>query len=174
MQSLKRVLVAVLNAIFTPLIALLLIFEEWGWDPLLRLFALLGRLPLWAWVERWISRLPPYGALFLFLVPVLGLVPVKLLAVYWISEGDALLGLVLAIAAKLVGTALVAWLFHLTQPALMRLAWFARFYGRWKAWKDALIIRVRTTALWHAGQAIAAAARAAGRRGVAALRAWMH
>ena len=34
----------VLRAVFTGLLALLILFEEWGWDPLQRALALLGRL----------------------------------------------------------------------------------------------------------------------------------
>lgn len=33
--------------------------------------------------------------------------------------------------------------------ALMRLEWFARLYGRWSAWKNALIARVRASAAWR-------------------------
>ena len=35
-----------LRAVFTGLLALLILFEEWGWDPLQRALARLGRLPL--------------------------------------------------------------------------------------------------------------------------------
>jgi hypothetical protein len=38
------------------------------------------------------------------------------------------LGLAVIVVAKIAGTALVARLFQLTQPALMKLGWFARFY----------------------------------------------
>jgi hypothetical protein len=47
----------------------------------------------------------------------------------------------------------VARLFALTQPALMRLAWFARLYGWWKPWKDALIARVKSSPVWLAAAA---------------------
>ena len=61
----------------------------------------------------------------------------------------ALLALTLVLAAKVAGTAIVARLFSLTQPALMRLAWFARLYGHWKPWKDALIARVKDSPIWR-------------------------
>ena len=57
------------------------------------------------------------------------------------------------LAAKVAGTAAVARLFALTQPALMRLAWFARLYGWWKPWKDALIARVKSSPIWLASAA---------------------
>ena len=52
MNLLKKIL----RAIVIPVIALLLVFEEWGWEPLAALFMRLARLPLWAWEERQIGR----------------------------------------------------------------------------------------------------------------------
>ncbi|MBI2750759.1 MAG: hypothetical protein HYX43_15940 [Burkholderiales bacterium] len=149
MSLLKRLFTALFNITIGPVLALILIFEEWGWEPLSRLLGYLARLPLWARVEAFITRLPPYGALVAFFVPALMLLPVKLLALYWISRGHAVLGLVVVLAAKVAGTAAVARLFALTQPALMRLAWFAHWYGRWVPWKNALIARVKNTPIWR-------------------------
>ena len=53
---------------------------------LARLLGVLARLPLWARMEAFISRLPPYGALVVFCVPALLLLPVRLLALYWIGR----------------------------------------------------------------------------------------
>lgn len=142
----------ILRFVFTAIAALVLLFEEWGWEPLAALLARLARLPLFAWIERRIAALPPWGALLVFFVPMLALLPVKLLALYLFGTGHASAGLVLLIGAKLAGTALVARLFTLTQPALMRLAWFAHWYPRWKNWKDVLFDKVRQSALWRAGR----------------------
>ena len=137
-------------------IAVVVLFEEWGWEPLAALFARLAHLPLWAWVERKIRQLPPWAALLLFAVPMLALLPVKLAALYLFAKGEAVLGLTLLLGAKLLGTALLARLFQLTQPALMRFGWFARWYPRWKSWKDALIERVRNSPPWRAGHRLKA------------------
>jgi hypothetical protein len=56
----------------------------------------------------------------------------------------------LVIAAKISGTAMAARLFQLTEPALMRPAWFARLYGPWKRWKDRMLAQVRDSAAWRA------------------------
>ncbi|MEI8324427.1 MAG: hypothetical protein WCH44_03515 [Betaproteobacteria bacterium] len=141
------------------LIALVLLFEEWGWEPLAALFARLARLPLWAWIERRITALPPWGALMVFFVPMLALLPVKLGALYLFAHGHATLGLVLLLGAKLLGTAVLARLFQLTQPALMQLAWFARWYPRWKSWKDRLIQQVHASAPWRMARRFSARAR---------------
>ena len=141
------------------LLALVLLFEEWGWEPLAALLAKLARLPLWAAIERGIARLPPWGALALFAVPAIALLPIKLLALFLLGRGHAFMGVCVLLAAKVAGTAILARLFTLTQPALMRLAWFARWYPRWKAWKDALIDQVRRSAPWRAGRRLKAQAR---------------
>ncbi|TFZ02067.1 hypothetical protein [Ramlibacter humi] len=130
-------------------IALLILFEEWGWEPLQHgLVWLSARLHL-RWLEPRIRALPPYAALALFVVPTLLLLPVKLLALWLVGQGHVALGATVIIVAKLAGTAIVARLFSLTQPALMRLAWFARLYPRWVAWKDALLARVRSSYAWR-------------------------
>ena len=143
-----------LRAIFFPLIAVWLLFEEWGWEPLAALFARLARLPLWSWLERKIALLPPRGALFVFGVPMLALLPVKLMALYLFGKGQTTLGLALLLSAKIGGTAVLARLFQLTQPALMQLRWFAWWYPRWKAWKDSILAQVRRSAVWRAGQGL--------------------
>ncbi|WP_394788322.1 hypothetical protein [Rhodoferax sp.] len=157
MHFLKRFLKAVLHTS----LALLLIFEEWGWEPLARTMDRLARLPVWSQLEKWVRQLPPYAALFAFFVPMLSLLPVKLLAFYWISKGDTVLGLLLVLATKVLGTAIVARLFQLTQPALMQLPWFARYYSRWKVWKDGIIAQVKCSRPWRLAHAGARQARRA-------------
>ncbi|MCJ0763297.1 hypothetical protein [Variovorax terrae] len=145
-----------LRLLLTPVLALVLLFEEWGWELLAGLLARLARLPLWAWLERRIERLPPWAALLIFGLPVLALVPIKLLAVYLFGTGHKTLGLMLLLGAKGLGTAVVARLFQLTQPALMKLDWFARWYPRWKDWKDRLLDEVRQTSFWRQGRRLKA------------------
>lgn len=141
-----------LHAILSIPLALLLLFEEWGWEPLSRGMAWLATLPLWARLERTIRALSPQAALVVLLLPVLLLFPVKLLAIYWFGTGHQVWGMVLLISAKLAGTAIIARLFHLTEPTLMQLAWFARWYPRWKRWKDALMDKIRTSPTWLLGR----------------------
>ncbi len=150
---------AALRALFTPIVGAILIFEEWGWQPLQRAMARLARLPLWARLEAWIAALPPWAALLTFFTPMALLFPIKLLALYWIGHGHVLLGASLVVAAKLVGTALVARLFALTQPSLMRLAWFARWYPRWVDWKNGVIARVKASWSWRAASVLGRRAR---------------
>ena len=64
----------------------------------------------------------------------------------------AFVGFVLLVTAKVVGTAVLARLFQLTQTTLMQFGWFAHWYPRWKAWKDALLLQVRESEPWRMGQ----------------------
>lgn len=149
-QMLRGMLVNTIRAA----LALFILFEEWGWAPLSRLMARIGSLPVFRQIEALIKRLPPYAALGLLLVPTLLLLPIKLLALWLIGMGRAKLGLLVIVMAKVVGTAIVARLFALTQPALMQLAWFARLYARWADWKAQLLVWVRASAAWRWGQAV--------------------
>jgi len=133
-------------------LALLILFEEWGWEPLQRLLGRLARWPGLRQLEHWIGRQSPRLSLALLATPSLLLLPVKLMALWLIGRGHYWLGFGVIVAAKLVGTAIVARLFSLTQPALMQLPWFARLYTRWVGWKDALTAWVRTTLPWRLGR----------------------
>jgi len=143
-----------LRALWQWPLALLILFEEWGWEPLQRALARIGRWPGFRWIEGRVRGLPPYAALALFALPALALLPIKLLALWLIGQGRVLPGTLVIVLAKIVGTAIVARLFTLTQPALMRLAWFARGYARWSSWKESLVAWVRTSAPWRAARAI--------------------
>lgn len=131
-------------------VALIVLFEEWGWEQLQAALGCLARWPPWAWLERQLQRLPPHAALAVFALPGLALLPVKLGALALISRGHAVDGLLLIVAAKVIGTAVVARLYTLLRPALMQLAWFARLHTRWTAWKTHWIDRVRASAVWQA------------------------
>lgn len=155
MQLLKHLLRLALRAVSATLswgLALLILFEEWGWEPLQRALARIGRLPGLRWMERRIQTLSPYAALALLLLPSVLLLPIKLLALWLIGLGHVLLGSLVIIATKLGGTALVARLFTLTQPALLQLPWFARLYTRWTDWKLRLLTRVRASWVWRQAQ----------------------
>jgi hypothetical protein len=156
MAFLKRIL----RGLIFGILAIVLLFEEWGWEPLAKLMARLARLPLWGLLERKIAGLPRWGALLAFGVPMVALLPFKLLALFLFGRGHFVLGFTLLIGAKLLGTALLARLFQLTQPALMQFGWFAHWYPRWKAWKDGLLERVRQSEPWRMGQQMKARAKA--------------
>jgi hypothetical protein len=140
---------AILRAPLRLVLALIILFEEWGWEPLQRLMARIARLPVLRQLEALIARLPPYAALAVFFVPTLALFPVKIGALWLIARGQKAAGLVVLVIAKLVGTAVLARLFALTRPALMQLAWFAKLFEHWSRYKAALVEWVRASAVWR-------------------------
>ena len=82
----------------------------------------------------------------LFVVPSSLLLPVKLLALWFIEAGRPLLGLAVIIAAKLLGTALVGRLFIPLEPQLRQFTAFVRALDWWLATKR------RVLAALHASQ----------------------
>jgi len=157
----KRLLKRLLAAPFVFIAAIVVLFEEWLWDDLQRIAAAIGRLPLLHQIESLIAGLPPYGALAMFGAPSLLLIPVKLAALYFIAHGQPALGLITAIGAKIVGTALVARIFVLTQPNLLRINWFAFLYARFLAFKTRIHEAIQSTSLYQAARRLAWRMRAA-------------
>lgn len=147
-----HVLSVVLRRSLGVLLALIVLFEEWGWRPLA---ALLARLAQWqplARAEALVAALPPYLALLAFALPTALFFPLKLLALYLIAKGQALMAAGLFLLAKVFGTALLARIFQLTQPALMRIPWFAWAYAHFVPWKEALFAAIRETWAWRYGR----------------------
>lgn len=159
MRAHLRSLLRPLNWLLSWLIALVVVFEEWGWVPLMRFAGAFARLPPVARLERRIASLPPRAALMVFLTPTLPLLPIKLVALWLIGHGDIWFGLLVIVAAKIAGTALVARLFMLTRPQLMQMEWFANLYARWGAFKERLIAMARASSAWRLARAIKARVR---------------
>jgi len=142
--------------IFRPavaLAALLLILEEWLWARLSVMVAQLADLLKLRRLEAWISSLPPYAALVIFVLPSIVVLPAKLASLTLLAHGNVLASVSVFSGAKLLGTALVARAFKLTKPQLMTLPWFARLYAlftgwlvRAHAWFDANPTVIRTRA----------------------------
>ena len=155
-----RLVWTALSSVGRAFVALLILFEEWGWTPLARALGRMARWPPIGRLERRIAGLGPGVALAVLFVPALALLPVKVGALWLIGLGRVVVGLTLLIVAKLFGTAVVARLFMLTQPQLMRLRWFARLYLRWFAWKTRAIASLVESRAWIAARALASRVRA--------------
>jgi len=131
---------------FLILLALVFLFEAWLWQRLAPIVAwVVARLPLRqlkAALAARIDALPPAATLVVFVVPVLMLVPFKLLGVWMLARGHWLDALAVLALAKVVGVGITAFIFDGTQPKLMQLAWFRSLYDRvmaWLAWAHGLI-----------------------------------
>lgn len=125
------------------LAALWILIEEWLWEGLKRCMQWLGRLPIVRGLEARIAGAGPKTAMALFVIPWLLLLPAKLVAFWLMGTGHAGAGLLVFVAAKLLGTALLARLFTLTKPALLTIAWFRRLHDWFAAIKQRLFGYVR-------------------------------
>ena len=150
-----------LRRAFGVLFALVVLFEQWGWRPLAAALAKLARLAPVAALERFIAGLPPYAALVTFALPSALLVPLKLLALYLIANGHAVSAALLFIGAKVVGTAVVARLYQLTQPQLMQIGWVRRIHDVLVPWLHAVHEAIRQSWAWRYGRIVKAKAKRA-------------
>lgn len=141
-----------LRAVLLALAAAVIAIEEWGWRPLTAWAARLAQWPPLMRLEARIRAASPLVALLLFAVPAVLLFPLKVAALWLVHLGHAALGVAVIVLAKLLGTALVGRLFIITEPQLMRFAWFARAVDWWRRTKQ----RVRAAAVrspaWQAVQ----------------------
>ncbi len=133
------------RALTTPFIllaAFILWFWEWLWEPLQGAMAWLARWPLLRQIDAWVAGAPRYVALALFMVPGVALLPFKLAGLYFLAHGAPLLGVLTFMAAKIVGTALLARIFTLTRRQLLEIGWFARSYAAITRFKSAVFYRL--------------------------------
>ena len=138
------------------LLAIIFLIEAWLWrhlEPIVEW--IVARIPfrgVKAWIAGTVRKLPPAATLIVFLVPVALLFPFKLLGLWllaqkqWFAAGSVL------VLAKLVGLAVTAFVFELTKPKLLRMAWFRWLYDHvigWLAWAHSLTdpIKLRVKAL---------------------------
>jgi hypothetical protein len=126
---------AMLRRLMRPLwiiLAAVFLFEAWLWDKLTAFSHWLrGWLPFEAfkaWVGGVVSRMPPWGALLLFVIPVAIVQPLKFGAFWLMLHGHFFLGVIGFIAVKIVGFGAVAFLFELTRDKLMQFRWFVWIY----------------------------------------------
>ena len=131
---------------FLILLALVFLFEAWLWNRLAPVVAwIVARIPLRVIKERialWIEHLAPAATLVVFVAPVLLLVPLKFVGLWMLARGYWLGALGVLALAKVVSVGVTAFIFDLTRPKLLQLAWFRWLYQRvmvWLVWAHGLI-----------------------------------
>ncbi|MBS0449096.1 MAG: hypothetical protein JSR59_24500 [Proteobacteria bacterium] len=128
------------------LAAIVLFIEEWGWRPLAALAARAARWAPVARLEVHLRRVSPKAAVVIFLVPALLLFPIKIGALWCIHRGQVGFGIVVILAAKLLGTAAVGRLFIVLEPQLTQFAWFVRALAWTRATRR--IVKAWLAACW--------------------------
>jgi hypothetical protein len=138
-----------MRRIFKPfliVLALIFVIEAWLWDHLRPLIAALVNVIAWdrlkARLARLIEWLPPWAVLIVFVIPFLVLLPLKFLEVYFLVHHQWLGVIAVLVLAKLLGLGVTAFVFDVTRPKLLQMAWFRRLYELalyWLAKAHALI-----------------------------------
>ena len=146
MNWLKRILTPPLIV----LAAVLMWIEESLWEFLKVLTGWVAKFPLIRWYEGFLRTLPPYPTMVVFLIPGACLFPVKLAALVLMKRGMWFTGLSVIIAAKVLGTAIVARSYVVCQPKLMTIGWFARLHDWLIATRDELYGRIKAMPLYQA------------------------
>ncbi|HEU4660416.1 MAG TPA: hypothetical protein VFS63_07135 [Pseudolabrys sp.] len=122
---------------FWVVLALLFLLETWLWDHLKPLVAAVVDVVPWGKVrdvlKRAIEALPPWAALIVFIVPLIVLLPLKFLEVYFLATRNWLGAAFVLVLAKLLGLGVTAFVFDATRDKLLQMAWFRRVY-EWVMW----------------------------------------
>jgi len=119
------------------LLAVLFLIEAWLWDhlqPLVaRLVALIPLEGLKRAIARLVASLPPWAVLFVFAIPLIAMLPLKFLEVYFLAKRDWLAAALVIVFVKLVGLGITAFIFDVTRDKLMQMVWFRSVYA-WFLW----------------------------------------
>jgi len=141
-------MVSMLRRLLQPiwvLLAVIFLIEAWLWDHLEPIVAwVVAKIPLQAfktWLAERVDTLSPAMTLFVFIVPVIPLFPLKLIG-FWLLAHEYWMSAVFTILfAKLLGVGVAAFVFDVTRPKLLEMAWFERLY------EFVLKLRAKATAM---------------------------
>lgn len=150
----KRHLKRFLELLFVPVAAAIVFIEETLLRYLGLAMAALAKWPPVARLEAWLRGLPPWAALVAFVAPSLLVVPIKLSAVWFAFHHLYGLALVSIIAGKMLATALVARLYHVLRPTLLRMPWYCRAEDWVFLWRARLYAFVRALPAWQKARAL--------------------
>ncbi len=135
-----------INRFLLILLALVFLLEAWLWDHLAPLVAwVVARLPLRTLKDKsaaGISGLPPAATLVVFVIPFIVLLPLKFAEFYLLAHRKWFAAIVVLVLAKLLGLGVTAFIFDLTRPKLLQMAWFRWLYEKvlgWLDWAHALV-----------------------------------
>src|SRR3954468_22851206 len=122
------------------LLALFFLVEAWLWDHLRPLVAAVVNVIAWdrlkARLARLVEWLPPWAVLIVFVIPFVVLLPLKFLEVYFIVHRQWLGTIVVLVLAKLLGLGVTAFIFDVTKPKLLQMAWFRWLYEHILVWLE--------------------------------------
>jgi hypothetical protein len=136
------------------LLALIFLIEAWLWDHLEPIVArVVAWIPLRAfklWLAERVDMLSPAMTLIVFIVPLIPLFPLKLFGLWLLANEYWISAVLILVFAKFLGLGVAAFIFDVTRPKLLQMAWFERLYGwvmalraKARAIVDPIILRIK-------------------------------
>jgi hypothetical protein len=114
------------------LLAIVFLIEAWLWDHLepvvARIVAAIPLQPFKRWLAARVAELSPAMTLLVFVVPVVPLFPLKLVGLWLLTHEYWTSAVFTILFAKLLGVGVMAFVFDVTRPKLLEMAWFERIY----------------------------------------------
>ena len=114
------------------LLAIIFLIEAWLWDHLEPIVArVVAWVPLRAfkqWLADRVDTMSPAMTLIVFIVPVIPLFPLKMVGLWLLTHQYWISAVFTIIFAKLLGVGVAAFVFDVTRPKLLEMAWFAKLY----------------------------------------------
>jgi hypothetical protein len=138
---------------FWVLLAIIFLIEAWLWDHLEPIVArFVAAIPLHTfkqWLAERVDSLSPAMTLIVFIVPVIPLFPLKLAGFWLLAHEHWMSAFFTILVAKFLGVGVTAFIFDVTRPKLLEMAWFERLYdyimtlrARAKALVDPVKLRI--------------------------------
>jgi hypothetical protein len=114
------------------LLAVIFLIEAWLWDHLEPIVAwVVSLIPLRAfkqWLADRVDTLSPAMTLIVFIVPVIPLFPLKMVGLWLLAHEYWISAILTIIFAKFLGVGVAAFVFDVTRPKLLEMAWFEKLY----------------------------------------------
>jgi hypothetical protein len=153
-EALARELKLLVLRAFWFALAIIFLVESWIWDHvkdwLRRLERALGLERFEPWLAGVVEKLSPEMTLALFAIPMLGVLPFKILAMALLAQGHVALGLLFIFLVKSVTLGVEAFLFDICRAKLLQMQWFGQLYSLVldvRAWAATLVAPVKARAL---------------------------
>lgn len=117
---------------FWILLAIIFLIEAWLWDHLEPIVAgVVAAIPLRAfkqWLAERVDTLSPAMTLIVFIVPVIPLFPLKMIGFWLLAHEHWASAFMTILFAKFLGVGVTAFVFDVTRPKLLEMAWFEKLY----------------------------------------------
>jgi len=117
---------------FWVLLAIIFLIEAWLWDHLEPFVArAVAAVPLHSfkhWLAERVDALSPAMTLIVFIAPVIPLFPLKLVGLWLLAHEYWISAILTIIFAKFLGVGVTAFVFDVTRPKLLEMAWFEKLY----------------------------------------------